>query len=520
MLVWKNLSYNLTLQFRNLSPGERILQLIRLITCCSAVALCLACLVAPKLTNSTFVSRINCAHLDVSYGLYKSLRNSVSQAPELFSDSRVGVSLGTTLTNSEITLISQYAEKQVAGAPQFCLTSLWSWCYGNYDTYMVKDKHGKTVLKKKNERLTCSSKGSYAFDYLEQLDNIGLTIILAYAYQSISYKSDSYLKLMQSRTNRFQLSFNGIIFTCCAQFVMLVFTIIIYSNRGSARDLSKVPLFILHIIALMSLASAVCIIIGLSLITNLLIVTRGEIKDKLGDFGVSFHMGKCWFVLMWLGATFTILSLAAWVLPLWCANPLVDRIAKDDEMSLFVFGTGGGGESKFGDFKKKVSHTGKRIASRFSHVEVDEGTSRDHDHTNRLSNMFHNRRPSIGYDNDDHENEMRKLGETLSKKTSVRRTNSGTRSKELEEQGVLFDNFTFKGEYPTIQEETYDGYSSRSVSREPLGKLGRHLSDKRERNLIREVSRSPFDDEQISPRNSYLEDDELELLDNQMFNLK
>lgn len=102
---------------------------------------------------------------------------------------------------------------------------------------MVKDKHGKTVLKKKNERLTCSSKRIICFDYLEQLDNIGLTIILAYAYQSISYKSDSYLKLMQSRTNRFQLSFNGIIFTCCAQFVMLVFTIIIYSNRGSARPI-------------------------------------------------------------------------------------------------------------------------------------------------------------------------------------------------------------------------------------------------------------------------------------------
>ena len=45
-----------------------------------------------------------------------------------------------------------------------------------------------------------------------------------------------------------------------------------------------------------------------------------------------------------------------------------------------------------------------------------------------------------------------------------------------------------------------------------------------EKFLIREVIKSPFDEEDktdgISPRNSYLEDDELQLLDNQMFNLK
>lgn len=518
MLVWKNFTYNLTLPFRNLSPGERFLQLIRLFTCVCAVAFCLACLVAPKLTNFTYVSRINCAHLDVSYGLYKSLRNSVSQTPEIFSDSKVGVSLGNTLTNSEITLISQYAEKQVAAAPQFCLSSLWSWCYGNYDTYNVVDKHGKTKIKRKNEKLTCTTKEVYVFDYLEQLDAIGLTIILAYAYQSLSYRSKTYIELMNSRDNRFKLSFNGIIFTCCAQFVILLCFFIVYGNRGSAKDLSKIPSFILHIIAFVSLASVVSIIIGLSLITNLLIVTRGEVKDKLGDFGVSFHMGKCWFVLMWLGAAFSILSLSSWILPLWCANPLVDSIVKDEEVSLFEFGVVEG--SKLDNFKNKVTRTSRRITSSLGILDVDADSSRKNEHSTRISSMFHNRRPSIDIINDDHEVEMRKLGETLSKKTSVRRTKSTTRSKVLEEQGVLLENFTFKDDYPTIQEETYDGYSSRSVSRAALGKIARQMSDKRERNLILEVDKSPLDTEQVSPRNSFLEEDELELLDNQMFALK
>lgn len=513
MLLWRNLVYNITLPFKNLNKEDRIIQLCRLFTCLIAIVCCLACIVAPRVTNTTYAARINCSHLDVANGLYESLRNSVTQVftPAIFNDQMSGT--GNSLTTSEIKLITEYAETQVAGSPQYCISSLWTWCYGNYETYTVVGKDGEIHIKKKNEVLTCTDKSSYVFDYINQLESIGLEIILAYAYQSSTFTTTLYEKQVSSRNAKFQLAFNGIIFTCCAQFVILICIFVIYSNRGSSRDLSKIPSLVLHVVTLISLASSLSIIIGLAMITNLFIITRNEIKSKLGDFGVTFHMGSKWFLFLSLSAVFATLSLMSWVFPMWCANPLISLTDQDDVVSFYEVPT------RRTEFERHTDFRAKRSTAKFKSFEPNSGHGR-----NKIGNIFHNPRHSAHQD-DHHEEEMRKLGESLSKKSSVRRTKSlGARKAELEEQGILLDNFTFKDEYPTIQEETYDGYSSRSVSRSALDKVSRKVSDKRQRHLIREVIKSPFDEEDktdgISPRNSYLEDDELQLLDNQMFNLK
>ncbi|EMG47477.1 hypothetical protein G210_2176, partial [Candida maltosa Xu316] len=495
-LWWNNIVYNISIPFRNLSVQERILQITRLFTCFAAITFALSCLVAPVFTNSTYVSRINCAQLDVSYGLYKSLRNSVSQTPEVFTENRAGISLGNSLTNSEITLISQYAETQVASAPQYCIMSLWNWCFGNYETYEAVDRHGHMNVKKKNNVLTCFAQKGLVFDYLNQLEAINLQIILAYAYQTLSYRSASYISTIALRNSRFQYSVNAIIYACCSQFVILFSTLVIYANRGAARNLSKIPPFILHIITLISLTSAVTMIVGISLITNLLQVTTDEVADKLGDFGVSFQMGNAWYSLLCSAAFFTVSSSACWIFPVWCANPTVSK--HDEENSIYQVGT-----SKLRKLKNKIGLKDKRT------IELEED---DEDQ----GNVFNNRRPSFG-NNYEHEEEMRKLGQTLSKKASVRTTRS---TNKLEDQGVMLENFTFKDNFATIQEETFDGYSSRSVSRSASEKIDRKPSDKRQRQLTRELLKSPFDEEDISPRNSFLEDDELELLNNQMFSLK
>lgn len=500
--------YNIALPFKNLNKEDRIIQLCRLFTCVLAIVCCLVCIVAPRVTNTTYAARINCAHLDVANGLYESLRNSVTQvfSPAIFNDQMSGT--GNSLTNSEIRLITEYAETQVAGSPQYCISSLWTWCYGNYETYTVVDKHGKVLTKKKNEVLTCTDKSSYVFDYINQLESIGLEIILAYAYQSSTFATTLYEKLVSSRNAKFQFAFNGIIFTCCAQFVILLCIFVIYSNRGSSRDLSKIPALVLHVVTLISLASSLSIIIGLAMITNLFIITRNEIKSKLGDFGVTFHMGSKWFLFLSLSAVFATLSLVSWVFPMWCANPLISLTDRDDEASFYEVPTR---RNNMEEFSRQADFQTRRFKS----SEHNGGHGRT-----KIGNIFHNPRHAVHQD-DHHEEEMRKLGESLSKKSSVRRTKSlGARKAELEEQGILLDNFAFKEDYPTIQEETYDGYSSRSVSRSALDKVTRKVSDKRQRHLIK----SPFDEEDkmdgISPRNSYLEDDELQLLDNQMFNLK
>lgn len=107
--------YNITLPFKNLNKEDRIIQLCRLFTCLIAIVCCLACIVAPRVTNTTYAARINCSHLDVANGLYESLRNSVTQVftPAIFNDQMSGT--GNSLTTSEIKLITEYAETQVAG---------------------------------------------------------------------------------------------------------------------------------------------------------------------------------------------------------------------------------------------------------------------------------------------------------------------------------------------------------------------------------------------------------------------
>ena len=67
--------------------------------------------------------------------------------PAIFNDQMSGT--GNSLTTSEIKLITEYAETQVAGSPQYCISSLWTWCYGNYETYTVVGKDGEIHTKRK-----------------------------------------------------------------------------------------------------------------------------------------------------------------------------------------------------------------------------------------------------------------------------------------------------------------------------------------------------------------------------------
>ncbi|CAK9438847.1 uncharacterized protein LODBEIA_P30710 [Lodderomyces beijingensis] len=334
-MTWRRVTQKLSKPFSNLTKLERFLQALRVGSACLAIFFSLMVLVGPAVNNRLYMTRINCAHLDVSYGLYNSLRSSVSLAPTIFGDNdSKNQPMGNSLTNSEIKLLSDYAEAQVAGAPQYCTSSLWSWCYGNYESYQTVDKSGREVTKTRNEVLTCSKRRDYAFDYRSQLEEMGLQSILAYAYQSQVSKSTQYSESVASRNHRSSLAMNGIVFSCCAQLMLLASALIIYANRGLERDLSKIPNVVLHALAVLSLIACLSSIISSSLITNLVIITRNEVASKLKDFGVSFSRGYTWFTLLWLTTVCCIITMASWALPLWCANPPPEPKYKTDDSIL------------------------------------------------------------------------------------------------------------------------------------------------------------------------------------------
>jgi len=536
-MMFNNIGYHILLPFRNLTTQARFLQITRLFTCVATLTFLIAALIGSLANRNIYIARINCAHLDVANGLYNTLRNSVSLSSTILGDGDDSVlPVDSSLTNSEISVLTAYAESQVASAPQYIVTSLWSWCYGNYNITKNVDKNGVVHIEKHNDVLTCSrSTKRYVFDYKTELESIGLESILAYAYQSTDLDDKKYEKTMAKRNRKYKLLPPGLIFAASSQLVVLIFGYILYSNRGPEKDLSKIPVFVMNIIALISVASFLSLAVSSGIITNLLIQVRAEIKSSLGDYGIALHFGKVWFFLLWLSFIFSLLSGISWAFPLWCANPpdfdedeYYDHVRyRSDNMT----DNEEPGMSELNDLRRNQSASSKynrfhKTGANISGVQdigiknnnnVEERDfSDDEDYaydTDYVYNDATNRKyDAYGAQNED---ELRKLGETLSRKMSVRRLNRNLSRKsrksylrdqnypvlEDESRNLLYHDVNISNsQYPMTEsmahhyrEEAFDGYVNNhkpttSASTMSLGtskELTKHI------NKLREDSNTP-----------------------------
>ncbi|ABN65947.2 predicted protein [Scheffersomyces stipitis CBS 6054] len=516
MLSWRNLRYHILTPFKNLTVQERILQTLRLFAACSTIAYTIALLGAPFLSNKIYLSRIDCAHLDVAYGLYKSLRNSVTVSPEVFEESGAAAfPVDSTLTNSEITLLSQYAESQVASAPQFIVTSLWSWCYGNYDSTQYYNKYGEMKVKKHNVVMVCSDiPTEYVFNYREELQQIGLSSILAYAYQSANYEDEHYTDVVKLRHHRYNLVAAALTFCGASQLILLILMVIMYQTRGKEKDLSKHPQILNHLVALTSVASCISVCVGTGIIFTMLKQIQSEIAENLGDFGVTFHLGKAWFALLWLCTSFSVVSMLLWVLPLWCANP-TDDYEEDLEVDFLK-------QAK----SRRSLYDGKlnfmvRMGSKKSNNSEGRGLMSDNEaNENKVESAFPNRHT---------EEELRKLGESISTNHPVRRTKSRVKRNQDDQEvpqdqakDLLYNDVSIQqySNYPTndflhYREETYDGYKEGETI---LSRKGTSLSrNKMTRKLQNPKAQLNVNENRLSTAGSFLNDDELQYLDSNNF---
>lgn len=508
-MLFKNIRYHILLPFRNLSTQGRILQVIRLFTCCVTLSLIIASLLGSLVNRDIYIARINCAHLDVARGLYKTLRNSVSSTSSVINSGNDVLPVDSSLTNSEISILTYYAESEVANAPQYIVTSLWSWCYGNYNTTEHVDKYGVVHIHKHNDVLTCSkSTKRYIFDYRRELEMVGLDGILAYAYQSSDINDKLYERTVSERNKKYKLVPSGLIFSASSQLVVLVFGYVLYSNRGPEKDLDKIPIFLLNIIALISVASFISIAVSAGIVTNLLIQIRGEIKSNLGSYGIALHVGRIWVLLIWVAFVFSFFSMMSWTFPLWCANP-PDFDEEEEEDFDASYGTGGyfnddntdvgsvrrlqSGSSKYNRFIRSTRHKSRDSQyNKLSDLGIKENDIEERDYSDDdddeyddeefYRNVNNRKYDAYGADNED---ELRKLGETLSRKMSVRRLNrkfskknhnkSHSKSHPLDDtcsilddqhKNLLYQDVNINGsQYPLTEstanhyrEETFDGY--------------------------------------------------------------
>lgn len=510
------------------------------------------------MSNNVYIARIDCAHLDVSYGLYKSLRNSVSLTPSILDDSsNYAFPVDSSLTNSEIAILTEYAESQVADAPQYITTSLWSWCYGNYNITKYTDKHGKVHNYRNNDVMVCQRGPSeYVFDYRQELELLGLGSILAYAFQTRKYDDANYAELVKARHLQYRLVTPLLIFGGATQLGIIVFTLVLYSNRGKEQDLTKVPEFLLHIMSVVNVFSFLGFAISSGVVTHLLRTIRTEIGKTLGDFGISLHLGRVWFALLWLGVSFGTLAMLSWVLPIWCANPPDDeyeyeydesynndtfvnssinrhshndghrkrfsgaRPAEEMEENLGVFGDEYGVSRNNSSRSKHLQPSRNDSRTNFFHDYIEQGISDDSDAESdkemsrksskvRIHQEMYESQPKLEIDHfstdfyHKDERELRKLGESLSKKPSVRHLYRKTKPTKVdttdllpvkeETRHLLYNEANLAdAKYPTnrhYREETYDGYvNANNISRENSFKNNSRSRSNSNRNMTRSRS--------------------------------
>lgn len=503
---------NLLKLSHNLSARERGLQVTRLFTSFTVIVLIIAALVGSLLSHKIYISRINCAHLDVSYGLYKSLRTLVSLSPSILEqESSAGVyPMDSSLTNSEITVLTNYAEEQVANAPQYTFTSMWRWCYGNYNITKVHEKDGKMKFNKHNDVISCSSDAKeYVFDYRQELADIGLQSILAYAYQSSSFDDNSYQKATAKRESKYKKVPGALFFAAASQAVLLILTYFVYLDRGDNPKVKKQQLFMMNFLALLSMASFLAMAIGVGLLTQILVEVKLEVLKSLNDFGVTFHLGKAWFSLLWASCIFALLSMASWTLPLWCANPPEDI---DDDF-----------EAGIPRHHRRTTHNANENRGHLrsvsnpllneAYVTDDINDERKESPDMETATRLVERQPTFTT-----EEELRKLGESLSRSVSVRHLNRKTSNKKTQptfttvtedpfDSASLIENDDQSSHH--YREETYDGYQNRQRYTE-------FSHSKHDRNVLATLNSAMLLNNE-NDASSFLNEDEIHFLDHNNF---
>lgn len=312
--------------FQNLTVQQRLLQFLRFGSPILTIAFAIAYLASGPNVHSAHLARINCAHLDVALGLYKSLRSSISSTGSVNQDI---LPVDNELTDSEIHVLTDYTEKQVADAAQYILLGVNEFCMISYRT-----TYSSSHMVEEDVKTVCKSyKGFGIFDYRAIMLEAGLDIILAYAYESNYQKDDEYSRRIDARNKRFLVLQPVMIFQVLVQLVILVYGIVLYSNRRGAKDLSNIPSITVNVLAVLAVSAGIIMIVAASIATNELRSVKKEIAKGMWSYGVRMVIGDVFLALVWCTFSFSVFTMFAWALPLWCSNPPDDGYNSDDEIT-------------------------------------------------------------------------------------------------------------------------------------------------------------------------------------------
>ncbi|PSK40450.1 hypothetical protein C7M61_000090 [Candidozyma pseudohaemuli] len=533
--------------FHNLSIQQRILQFFRLGTSLLTIAFGIAYLIASSDIESAYLARINCAHLDVALGLYKSLRSSISSTGTLNQDL---LPVDNELTDSEIHILTQYTEKQVADAAQYILLGANEFCMISFD-YVTHVKGNITE--------DCQSyNGIGIFDYRAIMLEAGLDIILAYAYESSYKKDDEYSRRLEARNKRFGVLKPVMIFQILAQAAIIVYGLVLYSNRGGAKDLSSIPNITMNGLALLAVAAGIIMIVASSIAINELRSMKKEIAKGMSSYGVKMILGDVFQALLWCTFAFSVFTMLLWALPLWCSNPADDGYNSDDEITYHYRDDPDDNDRTYVVKPYQVSRQLKRNKTKKSISRLFDDAANfenDNDHPPRSTSVestsYHDNGPFASPEDyevreqtfeperaelSSHvhtETELRKLGATITRKFSGRRKDSSKSKRTphrnwLPEKSTTHDllygeNHFSNHQYPQTLPGVAEGGSLSRAS--TLNKLntpnrsrsntGGGLQSQPHQNMLIPDANNSY--ERSVDNISVLDEQEMQLLDNNQF---
>ncbi|CUS20180.1 LAQU0S01e00804g1_1 [Lachancea quebecensis] len=296
--------------FENLGALDRLIQYLRLGSSIMVVVfvmmLTLGALVSP---SKIFIGKLNTCLVDIAQGLFDALQQSVEAKTANYVNNGVG------LTTSEILILTEYTTSQVHSSPQYVVSSTYGWC-------RVDNRTSPTSNSTIGNHTQCHNVGStYIFNYRELMKEIGLNAILEYTYGSLdgsSYESSKPYVEYMDRLETTKIRMVNLLYTVGSlHAVMLVCSLWYYSVKGRSLSILKERILV-HLISLISLVVCVCAMVSAVTLVTISIELRSRIQSELHYMGISYHLGKTWFTVLWLLAVFSCISCMVWSGLVWC----------------------------------------------------------------------------------------------------------------------------------------------------------------------------------------------------------
>ncbi|CEP61672.1 Ecm7p LALA0_S03e08196g [Lachancea lanzarotensis] len=306
--------------FDNLSASSRLVQFCRLGSSILVIVFTMIVTVgALTLPDRLYMGQMKTSSIDIANGLFQFLQSSVESSTANY------VSNGVGLTTSEILILTEYTALQSKSAPQYVVSSVYGWCE-------VENRTTVTTGPRAQNYTACIREGSdYIFDYRSLMKDVGLEVILDYAYGTPdggTYEtSPSYTRYMDSRRNTKERMVVLLYIVAVCQALVLALTLWYYSIKG--RNLNQFKEFMLvHTISVLSLLVCICALVSAISLMVMNMELRSKINSELGVMGISYHLGGEWSAALWLVAIFSCISCANWSGLVWC---ITDNAVERDE---------------------------------------------------------------------------------------------------------------------------------------------------------------------------------------------